>query len=96
MQPYKQSISHDGYSQINRRSDLTDAAMLTEELTKIYSTPTPKGGTGPKKLKVLVLIDAWMSITIVGVPYLYPKLDYESRSNKTSYDIWKRKQNILN
>ena len=43
MQPYKQSISHDGYSQINRRSDLTDAAMLTEELTKIYSTPTPKG-----------------------------------------------------
>jgi hypothetical protein len=38
-----QSISRDGYSQTNRRSDLTDAAMLADELTEIYSTPTPKG-----------------------------------------------------
>ena len=43
MQPYKQGISHDRYSQTNRRSDLTDAALLVEELVEIYSTPTPKG-----------------------------------------------------
>jgi hypothetical protein len=33
---------------------------------------------GQKKVKVLVLIDVWMSITIAGVQYLYPRLDYES------------------
>ena len=27
----------------------TDAALLVEELTEIYSTPTPKVGTEPKK-----------------------------------------------
>ena len=27
----------------------TDAALLTEELTKIYSTPPPKGWLEPKK-----------------------------------------------
>ena len=27
----------------------TDAALLAEELTKIYSTPTPKGWLEPKK-----------------------------------------------
>ena len=48
MQPYKQIISHDGYSQINQRSDLSDAALLAEELTEIYSTPTPKGWRKPK------------------------------------------------
>ena len=48
MQPYKQSISHDGYSQTNQRSDLTDAALLGEELIEIYSTPTPKGWRKPK------------------------------------------------
>ena len=29
----------------------TDAALLTEELTKIYSTPTPKGWLELKKSK---------------------------------------------
>ena len=42
MQPYKQGISDDGCSQTNRRSDLTDVALLVEELIEIYSTPTPK------------------------------------------------------
>ena len=28
----------------------TDAALLTEELTEIYSTPTPKGWPEPKKV----------------------------------------------
>ena len=30
---------------------------LPEELTEIYSTPTPKGGTRPVKYKGTVLID---------------------------------------
>ena len=34
----------------------TDAVMLVEELTKIYSTPTPKGWHRAKKGK-LYLID---------------------------------------
>ena len=29
--------------------DRTDAALLTEELAEIYSTPTPKGWHGAKK-----------------------------------------------
>ena len=36
----------------------TDAALLVEELTGFYSTPTPKGWPEPKKGK-LYLID-WM------------------------------------
>ena len=28
----------------------TDAALLTEELAEIYSTPTPKGWPKPKKV----------------------------------------------
>ena len=38
----------------------TDAALLAEELTEIYSTPTSKGWPEPKKGK-LYLID-WMSL----------------------------------
>ena len=38
----------------------TDAALLVEELTDIYTTPTPKGWHGAKKIK-LYLID-WMSL----------------------------------
>ena len=41
-----------------REVDQTDAALLAEELTEIYSTPTPKGWPKPKKGK-LYLID-WM------------------------------------
>ena len=35
----------------------TDAALLAEELTKIYSTPTPKGWPKLKKVNDLYLID---------------------------------------
>ena len=35
----------------------TDAALLTEELAEIYSTPTPKGWPEPKKVIDLYLID---------------------------------------
>ena len=38
----------------------TDAALLAEELTEIYSTSTPKGWHGAKKSK-LYLID-WISL----------------------------------
>ena len=34
----------------------TDAALLTEELIEIYSTPTPKGWSEPKKVSNLYLI----------------------------------------
>ena len=46
--------------------DRTDAALLTEELTEIYSTPTPKGWPEPKKVSNLYLIDC-VSFTIAGV-----------------------------
>ena len=48
----------------------TDAALLAEELTEIYSTPTPKGWLEPKKVRNLYLIDCvsfynrWGSIFI--------------------------------
>ena len=35
----------------------TDVALLAEELTEIYSTPTPKGWLEPKKVSNLYLID---------------------------------------
>ena len=35
----------------------TDAALLAEELTEIYSTPSPKGWPEPKKVNDLYLID---------------------------------------
>ena len=35
----------------------TDVALLAEELTEIYSTPTPKGWPEPKKVRNLYLID---------------------------------------
>ena len=38
----------------------TDAALFAEELTEIYSTPTPKGWHRAEKSK-LYLID-WMSL----------------------------------
>ena len=44
----------------------TDAALLAEELTEIYSTPTPKGWSEPKKVSNLYLIDC-VSFTIAGV-----------------------------
>ena len=37
--------------------DRIDAAVLIEELAEIYSTPTPKGWSEPKKLSNLYLID---------------------------------------
>ena len=64
----------------------TDAALLAEELTEIYSTPTHKGWHGAEKSK-LYLID-WMSFTIAGVQYLYPEPKHESYSCMTHYNLW--------
>ena len=43
-------ISHDGTYRQAVEVDRIDAAILVEELTKIYSTPTVKGWPEPKKL----------------------------------------------
>ena len=52
MQPYEQRyncISHDGTYRQAVEVDRIDAAVLAEELTEIYSTPTPKGWLETKK-----------------------------------------------
>ena len=73
----------------------TDAALLTEELTEIYSTPTPKGWPELKKVSNLYLIDC-VSFTIAGVQYLYPEPKHESYSSTTHYNLWyKRKHSYL-
>ena len=59
-------ISHDGTYRQAVEVDQIDAAVLAEELAKIYSTPTPKGWPEPKKVSNLYLIDC-VSFTVVGV-----------------------------
>ena len=44
----------------------TDAALLAEELTELYSTPTLMGWPEPKKVSNLYLIDC-VSFIIAGV-----------------------------
>ena len=48
----------------------TDAALLAEELTEIYSTPTPKGWPEPKKVIDLYLIDCvfYNSQGLISIP----------------------------
>ena len=62
----------------------TDAALLAKELTKIYSTPTPKGWPEPKKVSNLYLIDC-VSFIIAGVQYLYLEPTHESHLSMTHY-----------
>ena len=45
--------------------DRIDAAILAEEFTEIYSTPTPKGWSEQKKVNNLYWIDC-VSFTIAG------------------------------
>ena len=68
----------------------TNTALLVEELTEIYSTPTPKGWHGVEKSK-LYLID-WMSFTIAGVQYLYPEPKHASYSSTTHYNLWHKRK----
>ena len=58
-----------------------DAALLTDELTEIYSTPTLK------KVRNLYLIDC-VSFTIAGVRYLYPESKHEFYSIMIRYNLW--------
>ena len=52
--------------------DQIDAALLVEELTEIYSTPTPKGWHGAKKESNLYWLigcpfyNSWGPICILG------------------------------
>ena len=48
MQLYKHNISRDGTHR-QAEGQLIDASLLVEELTEIYSTPTPKGWREAKK-----------------------------------------------
>ena len=43
-------INHDGTYRQAVEVDRIDAAVLAEELVEIYSTPTPKGWSEPKKV----------------------------------------------
>ena len=67
--------------------DRIDAAILVEELSEIYSSPTPKGWPEPKKVNNLCLIDC-VSFIIAEVWYLYPKPKNESYSSTTQYNLW--------
>ena len=48
-------ISHDGTYRQAVEVDRIDAAILTEELAEIYSTPTPKGWPELKKVRNLYI-----------------------------------------
>ena len=69
----------------------TDAALLAEELTEIYSTPTPKWWSEPKKVSNLCLIDC-VSFTIVGVQYLYPEPTHDSYLSTTHHNFWPKRK----
>ena len=69
----------------------TDAALLAEELTEIYSTPTPKGWPEPKKVSNLYLINC-VSFTIAGVQYLYREPTHDSYLSTTYYNLWHKRK----
>ena len=73
--------------------DRIDAAVLADELAKIYSTSTPKGWPEPKKVTCIDWLD--VPFTIARVQYLYPEPKHESYSNTTHYNLWNKK-NIPN
>ena len=63
MQLYKHHTSHDGtHKQAGGRS--VDAALFAEELTEIYSTPTPNAMAKARKI---ILIECFVVFTITRV-----------------------------
>ena len=68
-----------------------DAAILAEELTEIYSTPTLKGWPEPKKISNLYLIDC-VSFTIAEVQYLYPEPMHDSYLSTTHHNFWPKRK----
>ena len=93
MQPYEQRYKPWRYLQQAVEVNRIDAAVLAEELTGIYSTPT-QGWPEPKKVIDLYLID-WLSLTIAGVWYLYLESKNEPYSSTTQYNLW-HDENIPN
>ena len=65
----------------------TDVALLVEELTGFYSTPTPKGWHGAKKESNMYWLIGCPS-TIAEVQYLYPVPKHESYLSTTHYNLW--------
>ena len=53
-------ISHDGTYRQAVEVNRIDAAVVAEELTEIYPTPTPKGWSEPKKVIDLYWIDRFL------------------------------------
>ena len=66
----------------------TDAALLVEELTEIYTTPTPKGWHEAERK--VTCIDCLF--TIVGVQYLYPEPKHGSYPSMTHYNLWYKRK----
>ena len=68
----------------------TDAALLVEELAKIYTTPTPKGW---HKAKKVIYID-WLDVfsTIARVQYLYLEPKHESYLSMIHYNLWYKRK----
>ena len=65
-------ISHDGTYRQVVEVDQIDAAVLVEEFAEIYSTPTPKGWSEPKKLNDLYIGLIVLSYNALDA-YLYPE-----------------------
>ena len=65
----------------------TDAALLVEELARIYSTPTPKGWHEAKKESNLYWLIRCL-FTIARVQYLYLEPKHESYLSTTHYNLW--------
>ena len=63
MQLYKHNTSHDGTHK-KARCRSVDAALFAEELTEIYSTPTPNAMAKAKKI-VLIVCSSLFTITRV-------------------------------
>ena len=72
----------------------TDVALLVEEVTEIYTTPTPKGWREAEKSNWYWLIVYFF--VIAGVQYLYLEPKHESYSSTTHYNLWYKKKNIPN
>ena len=66
-----------------------DATLFAEELTEIYSTPTPNAMAKAGKI---VLIECSSPCTITRVYYLYPEPKYKSYSNTTHYNSWNKRK----
>ena len=88
MQLYKYNISCGGTNKQARRR-WVDAALFAEELTEIYSTPTPNTMTKAEKI---VLIDCSCPFKRTGVEYLYLEPKYESYSNTTHNNSWNKRK----